>query len=224
MSNYKRYIPNALTIARLLMAVLFFYLLSIYSYPITKPIAADLAIAIFIIATLSDIIDGHLARKWQVTSTFGRIMDPVCDKVLIIGAFIFMTGPSFITQTSHFINPGSSGNITGEYTQQFTTITGVEPWMVAIILVREILITGLRSTLEKQNIEFGAAWAGKMKMILQSIAIPIILILVAHAQPDVNIWAYKLCRVIIYLTVLVTVISGIPYILRAVTLSKHKQV
>ena len=103
-----------------------------------------MALGIYIIAALTDIADGYLARKFKVESTFGRIMDPFADKVLNIGAFIYLAG-------SRFVDPQAV-----EAGTFFTMISGVYPWMVVVILARELLVTGIRGEMEGRGIKFGA--------------------------------------------------------------------
>jgi CDP-diacylglycerol---glycerol-3-phosphate 3-phosphatidyltransferase len=150
---------------------------------------------------LTDIMDGHLARRWHVESIFGRIMDPFCDKVLIIGAFIYLAGPRFVMAEER-----EEGEI---YIQM---ATGVYPWMVVVILARELLVTGIRGVIESMGFSGGAMWSGKAKMILQSASVPIILGLVINYAPADQPWVWWTCNGLAYATVIVTVWSGLPYI------------
>ncbi len=207
----RRSLPNALTLLRLVLAAGFFATLNAYRYPDKNIAWAAVAIGIFIAAAITDSLDGHLARKWGVTSKFGRLMDPFCDKVLILGAFIYLAGPRFVVT---------------EWVEEptfFTMATGVYPWMVVVILVRELLVTGVRGVIESMGVSFGAKLSGKLKMILQSIAIPTVLFVVITFKPHENIWALRICDVLVYATVIVTVWSGLPYIvgLREIYASRH---
>ena len=74
-------LPNQITIARLGLAVVFFILLSQYSQVTPKPLMLDVAAVIFIIAAVTDILDGYLARKWGQVTALGRVLDPLVDKV-----------------------------------------------------------------------------------------------------------------------------------------------
>jgi len=123
-----RHVPNALTIVRLILSIVFFVLLSRFEYggPQADHTTVMLAaIVLFVVAALTDAADGYLARRWQAITLFGRVMDPVCDKILVVGAFIFLAGPQFVM-------PGDPS----------TTVTGVYPWMVVGVLVRELLVFG----------------------------------------------------------------------------------
>ena len=165
------------------------------------------AIGVFMVAAISDALDGYLARKWNVESTFGRIMDPFCDKFLIVGALIYLAGPRFVDPSE--INSG-------------LMVTGIYPWMVAVMLGRELLVTGIRGELEGQGIKFGANIFGKLKMILQSGVIPFVLLFVwldPHKKGNENIAIIR--DVMVYLTVAVTVLSGLPYVKQAMSSMKN---
>ncbi len=200
----RRALPNGLTMMRLVLAAAFFGALNVYRYPDHHTAWANLAVGLFILAAITDALDGYLARKWKVESTFGRIMDPFCDKVLVLGAFIYMAGPRFVVP---------------EWVQEdkyFTMATGVYPWMVAVILARELLVTGFRGEAESMGVSFASNWWGKAKMILQSIAIPLVIFLVVNFKTGGTAWysvaARWVCYVVIYATVLVTIGSALPYV------------
>jgi CDP-diacylglycerol--glycerol-3-phosphate 3-phosphatidyltransferase len=194
-SAFRRNLPNTLTILRLVLAAAFFGSLNAYQYPDQHVAWANLAVFLFILAAITDALDGYLARRWEVISQFGRLMDPFCDKVLVLGAFIYLAGPRFVI-------PGG-----------IDMATGIYPWMVVVILARELLVTGIRGVIESMGIEFGAKWSGKWKMILQSIVIPIVLVLTVNFQTGETPWAMWTCHVLVYLTLAVTAYSGWPYVL-----------
>lgn len=209
----RRNLPNLLTVARLFLAAAFFGALNLYRYPDTSVVWANVSIVLFILAVITDALDGYLARKWDVVSTFGRLMDPFCDKVLILGAFIYLAGPRFVV--SEWQEAGSF----------FTMATGVYPWMVVVILARELLVTGVRGIIESMGVSFGSKWSGKWKMILQSFCIPIVLVLVVNFRTHETAWAMWTCHVLVYLMILITVWSGVPYVtgLRAVVLRGREE-
>jgi phosphatidylglycerophosphate synthase len=150
------------------------------------------------------VVDGWLARRWGAVSVFGRIMDPFCDKVLVLGAFIYLAGPRFVVP--EWVERG----------EFFTMSTGVYPWMVAVILARELLVTGFRGEAESRGVSFASNWWGKWKMILQSIAIPIVIVLAANFKtgaPDpLGVVARWACYAVVYATVIVTIGSALPYV------------
>lgn len=197
-----RQLPNALTVLRLVLAAAFFVVLNVYRYPDGPGWALVVAFVLFILAAVTDALDGSLARRWKVESTFGRIMDPFCDKVLVIGAFVYLTGPRFVdpSRVADFQN----------------MVTGVYPWMVAVILARELLVTSVRGELEGQGVKFGANLWGKLKMILQAIAIPTVIAIVwLDPRAPGHAWMEWVRDFVVYATVVVTVLSGWPYVVSA---------
>ena len=198
----RRQIPNALTLLRLVLAAAFFVTLEFYRYPIGSPWLLVAAAALFILAALTDALDGHLARKWQAESVFGRIMDPFCDKILVLGAVIYLASPAFADPFA--IERGSAR----------TMISGVYPWMVVIVLARELLVTSIRGLAERQGIDFRAKALGKWKMILQSVVVPVVLVIVAIdpvRTPGMD-WLAWVRDLLVWSTVVVTVVSGWPYL------------
>ncbi len=204
MHTFYRQLPNQLTMLRLVLAAVFFVLLNCYRYAADSPAwLLPVAIVVFILAAATDALDGFLARRWHVESKFGRVMDPFCDKVLVIGAFVYLAGPRFII-------PGA---VAEDDIAFFSMVSGVYPWMVAVILARELLVTGIRGELEGAGVKFGANVFGKLKMILQSVVVPIVLAIV-FIDPRREGWQWLawVRDILVYLTVIVTVFSGIPYI------------
>ncbi|QYU66052.1 CDP-alcohol phosphatidyltransferase family protein [Leptolyngbya sp. 15MV] len=110
-TDLHRVLPNAITVARLVMATGVFVLLSLQPYhararaqALHDPDLAQaapldwlclLAAGLFALAALSDALDGLLARRWNAITPFGRVMDPMADKILVLGAFILLAGPGF---------------------------------------------------------------------------------------------------------------------------------
>lgn len=226
----ERLTPNLLTGFRVLLACVFFAILTPWKYnksPLALGNGPDwwllAAAAVFIVAALTDALDGYLARRWNAISTFGRIMDPFADKLLVIGAFVFLAGPGF-THTGDAIihlptKPAPPENISG-------SVTGVQAWMVALILGRELLVTSIRAEAEARGIDFGAIWSGKWKMILQSICVPAVLVLmnVPGVQESASnplprrpgdLATYAILA-LVWSTVAVTAWSAVPYVMRAV--------
>jgi CDP-diacylglycerol--glycerol-3-phosphate 3-phosphatidyltransferase len=188
-------IPNQITIGRLVLAIVFFVLLSQYSQATPRPLMLDVAAVIFIVAAVTDILDGYLARKWGQVTALGRVLDPLVDKVLVCGAFILFAGQPFVDATGH-------------------NVTEVRAWMVVVIVGRELLVTGLRGFNESIGISFGASLYGKLKMWMQSIAAPAILFIVAHEQA----WgaaAEPTKKILVWLTVIITALSTVVYLVRS---------
>src|SRR5947209_2953012 len=180
-------LPNQLTAARLVLAFVLFGL-----------IAAERWIGctfVFAVAALTDWLDGYFARRQNLVSALGRNLDPLVDKVLICGAYIFLLPQG----------------LAGEWLQ---------PWMVTVIVARELIITSLRSFLENRGAVFGADWLGKLKMGLQCAAlfgIFVYLYLQEQGVPgDVDSFFALVRDVLIYALLAATALRSLPYLLRAV--------
>ena len=206
----KRRIPNAITMLRILIAAAFFAVLGGYRFPDQGILWGNIAIALFVLAATTDFIDGYLARRWNVVSMFGRLMDPFCDKVLILGTFIYFAGPRFSVESW----------VEGD--RLLTMATGVYPWMVVIIIARELLVTSIRSVLESMGHSGGAKWSGKMKMIFQSFALPLILLLVVNFKPEIYPSVMLTINILAWLLLIITVWSGLPYITGLLAVMRNK--
>ncbi len=171
-------LPNRLTMMRFLLAILFFVVLSYRLYP---P-----ALGAFLLAWLTDWLDGYLARKKGLLTDFGRIADPFVDKIIVCGGFIIL-----IHHTNGIL----------------------PPWMVVTIVAREFLVNSIRSFSESRGIEFGATIWGKAKMFVQSLTISLILLFFAYLQPFVAIKHGIV--VMLWLTVVITLVSGFIYMVKA---------
>jgi CDP-diacylglycerol--glycerol-3-phosphate 3-phosphatidyltransferase len=168
-------VPNSLTAARLVLSVVVFGLIAFQFY--------FLALVVFGLAALTDALDGYFARLLNQTTALGRQLDPLVDKVIVSGAYIFL-----LTVKE----------------------SNLKPWMVATIIIRELLIQGLRSHLEGQGQAFGAKTAGKIKTVLQCLSISAILLCLSiHPSPW---WPIEWVRdALTWLAVLMTLYSGLGY-------------
>jgi CDP-diacylglycerol---glycerol-3-phosphate 3-phosphatidyltransferase len=225
-SGMKAKIPNLLTAGRVVLAIAFFAILApwdvrkspafIDSVPDWTLFAATV---MFIVAAITDALDGHLARKWNVVSAFGRIMDPFADKILVLGAFVLLAGPGFAIEMLMKPQGVAASLGTGSGTVEMWLVSGVQPWMVVVILARELLVTSIRGAVESAGGSFGASWSGKAKMILQCICIPLVLVLINLQATDAGGLARLYegsIHVVVWLTVLVTAWSGVPYLTRGI--------
>jgi len=210
-----QHIPNALTGLRLILAGVFFSMLAYYQYEGRgDPWFLNEAFVIYVVALVTDFLDGYLARKWKVEGAFGRVVDPFVDKVLVLGSFIFFAGKNFIIpETAH---PGMASPMV------VRTRTGVAPGIVVILLARELLVTSLRGSSESEGHNFGAAFSGKLKMVFQSVTILVILVYVNYfsrlREGGYEPTARTVRDVLIWGTVVITVLSGLLYVRRAMIL------
>jgi len=195
MSPILRNLPNVITASRLFFASGFLLLIALAKnsteagpeVPHGTQIQLVWGFVLFVVAGLTDIIDGPLARRWKVTSSFGRRFDPFVDKVLIGGGFILLA----------------------IYDYKFS---GIAWWMVAIILAREAFVTYIRHVSEQQGKAFAATWAGKLKMFLQSFAIGTVIIYMAYHQDKT--WAIIFRTIVIWTAVIFTAFSALIYVPR----------
>ena len=195
---------------RILIAAAFFAVLGGYRFPDQGILWGNLAIALFVLAATTDFVDGYLARKWNVVSMFGRLMDPFCDKVLILGTFIYFAGSRFSVESW----VGSE--------RLLTMATGIYPWMVVVIIARELLVTSIRSVLESMGHSGGAKWSGKIKMIFQSFALPLILLLVVNFDPSQYGGVMLTINILAWLLLVITVWSGLPYVAGLIVVMKKE--
>ena len=175
-------LPTQLTLLRVLLAFLVMGLLFVPGWP-----AKAAALSCFFIAGMTDWLDGYLARRLGQATPLGALLDPIADKVLVLGVFI-----------------------------AFVQLRLVPAWMVLIIVLRESLITGVRLVAAGRNIVLPAAKEGKQKTVSQMLTIIVILTaLLIHELPvsqelslqvQVTIWWGVL--VCLWVTVVLTVVSG----------------
>ncbi|RLC47283.1 MAG: CDP-diacylglycerol--glycerol-3-phosphate 3-phosphatidyltransferase [Candidatus Cloacimonadota bacterium] len=132
-------VPNALTLLRILLTISFLIISFYYKLYL-------LSFIVFLIACLTDVLDGHLARKYKLITNFGKIWDPLADKILVISALFAL----FVWDYIYL-------------------------WMVIVIIIREVLVTILRAVMTKKNIYLSADILGKIKTMLQMIGIIIAL-------------------------------------------------
>lgn len=181
-------VPNLLTASRLVLAIFLFVLIDFQQWLA--------CLLVFAVAAVTDWLDGYLARKQNLSSALGRVFDPLVDKVLICGAYIFLLDSAFILQT------------------------GLAPWMVTVVVARELIINGLRTFLESRGVRFGADWLGKIKMGLQCAAlIGIFMVLYVkelNAAAQVQWYLERTRDGLIFAMIAATALSGLQYLWRAV--------
>src|SRR6059058_2103642 len=177
-------LPNQLTASRFVLALVLFWLIGVDQW-----IAC---IVVFALAAVTDWLDGYFARKQGLVSTLGRNLDPLVDKVLVCGAYIFLLPI-----------PGA----------------GLTAWMVTVVVARELVITGLRSFMENRGATFGADWLGKIKMVLQCgalFAIFVALEVKAEEAYAAGAWWWLVIRnAFIWSMLATTALSGLQYLWRA---------
>jgi CDP-diacylglycerol--glycerol-3-phosphate 3-phosphatidyltransferase len=191
-------LPNRITVGRLLLALIFFAFFRFASLADApewwKPAVAG---GIFVLAVATDALDGYYARKLGLQTDFGRIADPVVDKIIVAGGLIFLTATSWAAEF-------------------------VPVWMVVLIIAREFMVSGLRGFIEARGVAFPSRWDGKLKMILQCVAIPAVFL---HRMVDLGWpaekwkWIAKAIEwfsvITVWATFVLTMTSGFSYVREA---------
>ena len=187
-------LPNKLTVGRLVLCGLFTLVLELeYSW------AGLVALIIFVVASITDWLDGYLARKWNLITDFGKLLDPLADKILIAAAYI------------HFV-----------------AIDYVPAWIVVCIIAREFLITGLRTLSAAKGIILAAEKLGKHKTISQIVTALVALVLYAldglgWQFIDVGMSKQWVIMPLMAITLVITVVSGVSYFVKNQHLFKNEK-
>lgn len=183
--------PNRITLLRFIGSLVLFLILSLVGEDVSEnTLYAGLAFWLFIVIAATDYLDGYLARRGNFITSFGRIADPFVDKVLVIGAMVYLAVLDWSDQW-------------------------FPAWIVVVVVAREFLVTGIRGYVESQGLAFPADWFGKVKMIVQCIAIGAALGLHAFAWPEsLRGLLNRATYVFVYVTLLTTVGSGTSYVLK----------
>lgn len=176
-------LPNLITFARLGLSFVLFGMMS-------AGVGWLWSAGMFIFAVLTDILDGWIARRYQLITQLGRIMDPFVDKFITGGVFLFLL----------------------PYPQ-----SGVNPWMVVIVIGREMLVTSLRGFLERQGADFSASAIGKLKMFLQCVAATLAIISMDSGWQTNDIFL-AIRNAALWVMTAMTVWSGVIYVQRGLQL------
>lgn len=182
-------VPNLLSFVRIPLAVGVFACI-VYQ-------AWMLGLVLFLLATASDWVDGWWARKYGPLTLIGRNLDPLADKILICGAFIYLIP----VESAHIL-----------------------PWMVVVVVGRELAVTAIRGIVEATGQKFGADWFGKLKMGLQcAVLIGVLLIewwRTAGLSQTVLDVLEPVQWVLLWAMLLATVGSGVQYVVKAARMLK----
>ncbi len=176
-------LPNKLTILRIILVPIF-----VAVYYIDWEFAPIVSVAIFILAAITDFFDGYIARKYNLVTDFGKLMDPIADKILVITALFLIVENQLLPMI-------------------FASVCS------AVIVARELLISGVRQIAATKNVVIQANIYGKIKTFVQTIALPIVLLLKIDLGSFENIF-YILGITTFALATLLTIISGIVYLIQ----------
>lgn len=183
MTEVKKQIPNMLTLIRIPMAILCAY----FAFSLNS-LSLVFSLSFFLLASITDFLDGYLARKWNIVSAFGKIFDPIADKILILGVlFVF-------------------------------TYNGIVPILLtAIIAFREIALTVIRLLLLSKKVVLASRFSGKLKTFSQTIVLVIIYLLLIFMNPLTQIIGFEIISNTILLLILwimsITLYSGIEFLI-----------
>lgn len=182
MSEIQRQIPNILTVIRIVLAIVCCYFAFEH-----KTQSLVLSFSFFLLASLTDYLDGFLARRWKSVSNFGKLLDPIADKILLLGVIF-----SF-------------------------ALKGVFPLLFAIVIAfREIGLTIIRLFLAPRKIVLAAEYSGKVKTVVQIVCIVLMYIILIFIHPLREEFGRMFIEYTMYLLIsivaIVTIYSGIDFI------------
>lgn len=185
-------LANKLTIIRIFLVPIFLIFIAVKDIPY----GTTLATLVFVIAALTDKLDGYIARSRNQITNFGKFMDPLADKLLVTAALISLV--------------------------EFHIIPS---WAAIIIIAREFAVTGLRTVAASDGVVIAASWWGKLKTVIQIIAIILLLLkfniqsqnefanIISNTTLLNNLFNF-LPELFLYLAVIITIISGIDYFIK----------
>lgn len=192
-------LPNKITISRIIMIPFFM----LFAFPLPDWLTPDVgwisfleenrwyfALAIYILASVTDFIDGHLARKNNLVTSFGKFLDPIADKLLVTAALLALT-----------------------------PINHMYLWATMVILTREFIVTGMRLVAASEGVVIAAGKMGKLKMVAQTIAIVVLLatgVFPAAWQGT----CYLIGNILLGIAVVLTIVSGCEYVAKNMGLLK----
>jgi CDP-diacylglycerol--glycerol-3-phosphate 3-phosphatidyltransferase len=169
-------LPNAVTILRIcIIPVLFFLLFD------PNRIWSLIIAVLFIMAALTDLLDGYLARRYQIVTNIGKFLDPIADKIIVNTAMILMI-----------------------------PIGRIPAWIVAIIIIRDFVIDGIRTIATSEGLIIAASKLGKRKTLCQIFALSALII---H-YPFLGANAHVVGMVVLYIALCLTILSGFDYLLK----------
>ena len=180
-----KFLPNIITIFRIVLVPFFIYCI-IGDFENSKLYAA----IIFCVASISDFLDGKIARKYGIITRFGTFMDPLADKILVLSAFF-----------------------------TFVFLEYIPLWMVIVIVMRDFFITVLRMFMERNGITMATSKVGKIKTAIQMMAINVILFYMIILSYNISEIIYlfdnfSIIYIFMFITTMITFITGLDYFVK----------
>lgn len=185
-------LANKLTVIRMILVPVFLVFLVFDCIPYGKLVAT----ALFIIASITDKLDGYIARSRNQVTNFGKFMDPLADKLLVTAALISLV-----------------------------ELKCIPAWAVVVIIAREFAVSGLRTIAASDGTVIAASWWGKIKTVIQMIAIILLLLKVSISEyaflsnfiggVKILSWIFNSLSIyMFYIAVIITIISGVDYFIK----------
>lgn len=191
----KMNLPNKLTTMRVILVPFFVYFLLASE---ESPFFKWIALGIFIVASLTDLLDGKIARKYNLVTTFGKFMDPLADKLLVCSALIALI-----------------------------PLEAIPAWVTILIIAREFIISGFRLVAAEKGVVIAASYWGKVKTTVQMVMVCVMLVIVnghgfmesdlsftSSLAADIYQGLEKLSLILIILAVALTIISLVDYLVK----------
>lgn len=170
-------LANKLTMLRIFLVPIFLIFMAVKDIPYGREVATF----IFILASLTDKLDGYIARSRNQITNFGKFMDPLADKLLVTAALVSLV-----------------------------ELHIVPSWVAMIIIAREFAVSGLRTIAASEGKVIAASWWGKIKTVIQIVAIITALLNLSYVHPILNV----LTDIFMAAAVIITIISGVDYFVK----------
>jgi CDP-diacylglycerol--glycerol-3-phosphate 3-phosphatidyltransferase len=170
-------LANKLTMMRIFLVPIFLIFMAVQDIPYGKEVAT----IIFILASLTDKLDGYIARSRNQITNFGKFMDPLADKLLVTAALVSLV-----------------------------ELQIVPSWVAMIIIAREFAVSGLRTIAASEGKVIAASWWGKIKTVVQIVAIIAALLNLSYANPLLK----TATNISMGAAVIITIISGVDYFVK----------
>ena len=182
-------LPNKLTVLRVIMVPFFvFFMLTDVGGAANKWIA----LVLFIVASLTDMLDGKIARKYNLVTNFGKFMDPLADKMLVSSAFICLVAQNKIAA-----------------------------WIVIVIIAREFVISGFRLVASDSGVVIAASYWGKFKTNFQMFAIILLMLNLGENFPAYAGGIHIAEQILIYIALILTIVSLVDYLAKNIDVLKE---
>jgi len=172
-------LPNVLTYGRIVAVPAILHCLYL-----DRPDARGIALAIYILASVTDFFDGYLARIWQQQSSLGRMLDPIADKLLVAAVLLMLVADG--------------------------TIYGISLWAAMVILAREILVSGLREFLAELQVSVPVTNLSKWKTVIQMVALGFLI--AGDAADPIVYRTVAIGLTLLWLSAIVTIYTGYDYL------------